>query len=505
MSGNLAALLVEAAARHPSRIALLHQDARIDYRELDARTARLAGLLRAHGVEPGDRVGLLLPNVPAFVASYYAALRLGAIAVPLNPLLRPPEARLRLEHAGARVLVAGTEPAAETMAWAKGSIWLDPATAAAPEPVSEIVDREGDETAVILYTSGTTGQAKGAELTHDGLRAKATFLAGPLLRLTADDVLLGAAPLSHVLGQSGVMNPAILTGACVALMDRFEAESALELMRRTGTTVFLGVPTMCVELLQAAGSDAEVPPLRVVHAGGASLAPETLRAFSSRFGCEVVEGYGMTETGGVISTHRVGQRCKPASVGTPADGMELRLVDDGGAEVAPGEIGEIELRGPGLMRGYWRNQAATEEAVREGGWFGTGDMGYVDEEGYLFLVDRKKDVILRGGYTVYPREIEDVLATHPSILEAVVLGVPDAILGEEVVAVVVPKPGRPCAADEIRDFARERVAAYKYPRAIVVADRLPHSPSGKVLRREIDRLPLRRALDERNLGDGAPR
>jgi long-chain acyl-CoA synthetase len=504
MSGNLAALLAEAAARHPSRAALLHQETRIDYEELDVRTARLAGLMRAHGVEPDDRVGVLLLNVPAFVAAYYASLRLGAIAVPLNPLLRPPEARLRLEHAGARVLVTEAEPPAETMAWAQDSLWLDPETATEAEPVREIVECPGDATAVILYTSGTTGQAKGAELTHDGLRAKATFLAGPLLRLTTDDVILGAAPLSHVLGQSGVMNPAILAGACVALIDRFDAEMALDLMRHTGTTVLLGVPTMCVGLLQAAGSGAELPPLRVVHAGGASLAPETLRAFASRFGCEVVEGYGMTETAGVISTHRVGQRCKPASVGTPADGMELRLVDDGGAEVPRGDIGEIELRGPGLMRGYWRNQAATEEAIRQDGWFATGDMGYLDEEGYLFLVDRKKDVILRGGYTVYPREIEDVLAAHPSILEAVVLGVPDATLGEEVVAVVVPKSGQPCAADEIRDFARERVAAYKYPRAIVVTDRLPHSPSGKVLRRQIDRLPLRRALDARNLGDDAP-
>ena len=351
---------------------------------------------------------------------------------------------------------------------------------------------------MILYTSGTTGQAKGAELTHEGLRAKAEFVAGPLLRLTPDDVVLGATPLSHVLGQSGIMSPAIAAGACVALMGRFDAETALDVMRRTGTTVLLGVPTMCIALLQAAGRAAELPPLRVVHAGGASLAPDTLRAFAARFGCEFLEGYGMTETAGTVATHRVGQPCKPGSVGTRADGMELRLLDEGGDEVARGEIGEVVLRGAGLMRGYWRNPAATGEAIREGGWFVTGDMGYLDEDGYLFLVDRKKDVILRGGYSVYPREIEDVLAAHPAILEAVALGVPDDRLGEEVVAVVVPRPGQPCDPAEVKEFVRERVAAYKYPRAVVVAEALPHSPSGKVLRREIDQEPLRRALDERD-------
>jgi long-chain acyl-CoA synthetase len=227
------------------------------------------------------------------------------------------------------------------------------------------------------------------------------------------------------------------------------------------------------------------------------MAPATLRAFSERFGCEVLEGFGMTETAGTVTAHRTGQPCKPGSVGTPVDGMELRLLDDRGAEVAQGEIGEIVLRGPGLMKGYWENPAATSEAFLDGGWFATGDMGYLDGDGYLFLVDRKKDVILRGGYSVYPRELEDVLAAHPGVLDAVALGVPDARLGEEVAAVVVARPGCKLDPGEVREFVRERVAAYKYPRAVVVADRLPHSPTGKVLRREIDREPLRRALDGR--------
>ena len=340
-------------------------------------------------------------------------------------------------------------------------------------------------------------RGEGGELSHEGLRSKAEFLAGPLLRLDAGDVVLGAAPLSHVLGQSGVMNPAILAGAGVALMSRFDAGAALDLMRESGTTVLLGVPTMCIALLQAAGSSDEVPALRIVHAGGASLSPELVQAVTARFGCEVLEGYGMTEAAGVVSTHRTGQRCKLGSVGTPADGVELRLVDDSGETVTRGEIGEVLVRGAGLMRAYWRNPAATEAALDEEGWFATGDMGREDEEGYLFLVDRKKDVILRGGYTVYPREIEDVLASHPDVLESVVLGVSDETLGEEVVAAVVLRPGTGPDPEGIREFVRERVAAYKYPRAVVIARDLPHSPTGKILRREIDRKPLRHALDER--------
>jgi long-chain acyl-CoA synthetase len=492
---NLAVLLADAAGRHAARPALLAEDERVDYSELEARAARMAGLLHAHDVRPGDRVGVWLANGPSFVEAFYGALRLGAIVVPLNILLKPPEVSQRLEHAGARALVAATGSVLEELT--SEAVLVDPTGAAGTDPVSPIVDRDPEDTAVILYTSGTTGDARGAELTHAGLRAQAAFLAASLLCLTPDDVVLGAAPLAHIIGLTAVMNAPIVAGASVALMPRFEATAALDLMVRSSTTVFLGVPTMCIALLAAAQSAAALPPLRVAHIGGASLAPEMLHAFGSRFGCEVVEGYGMTETSGPVSTHRLGQRCKPGSVGTPVDGLELRLVGNSGDEVPQGEIGEVLVRGRGLMKGYWRNPAATSDAFREGRWFATGDMGYQDEDGYLFLVDRKKDVILRGGYSVYPREIEDVLYTHPGVLEGVVLGVPDATLGEEVVAVVVPRAGGDCDPEEIREFVRERVAAYKYPRLVVVAESLPHSRTGKILRREIDREPLRTALDDR--------
>jgi long-chain acyl-CoA synthetase len=485
-------LLGDAAQAHAERPALLVGDARVSYRELGAACARWAGALRAGGVLPGDRVALLLPNGVDCIAALYGALALGAIAVPLNPLLRSAEVEQRLGDSGARLLVTSPD---EPGAAGVPATLLHPVDAAAAEPWAGIADRDTGEPAVLLYTSGTTGRPKGAELTHGGLRATASFLAESVLALRADDVLLGAAPMTHVFGLAGVLNPALAAGACIALVPRFDATSALELMEREGIEVFLGVPSMCIALLRAADAGGAVPKLRVAHVGGAPLAPETLHDFAGRFGCAVLEGYGMTETSGGAVSHVSGQAVKPGSVGTAGPGVAIRIAGAGGAEVSDGEPGEVLLRTPGVMRGYWGNPEATREAFADG-WFRTGDVGYVDADGYLFLIDRTKDVILRGGYTVYPREVEDVLYEHPAVSEAAVVGVPDELLGEEVVALVVPRAGQTCDPGEIRAFARKRVAAYKYPRLIAVVGALPRTPSGKVLKREIDRAPLRRALDD---------
>ena len=495
---NLAALLDEAAARHGSRPALLHEGIAIDYATLQEHATRCAGLLRANGIGPGDRVAILLPNVPAFVAFYFGALRLGAVVVPLNALLKSIEIEQRLADSGATVLVAPPGREAELAACVeRRSVRLiDPAFAEAAEPVAEIVACDPSEPAVLLYTSGTTGGPKGAELTHAGLRAAAHCLAVPLLGLTPDDVLFGAAPLAHIFGQSGIMNSAIVAGSCVLLVSRFEPDVSLEQMRETSTTVFLGVPTMVIGLLKAAESATALPPFRVAHSGGAPLPVEVLGAFKARFGCPMLEGYGLTETSGAAVTHHLGQATKPGSVGTPVAGADVRIVGDTGRALPDGEIGEVSFRGPGVMRGYWRSPEATRAALDADGWFATGDMGYVDADGYLFLVDRKKDMIIRGGYNVYPREVEEIVYQHPSVLEAVVVGVPDERLGEEVVAVVVPRPGVSCDPDEVREFVRERIAAYKYPRLVVVTDALPRGPSGKILKREIDRGALRDALLE---------
>ncbi len=408
--GNLAGLLTDTVREHPARPALLDGDARIAYREVGEATERWCGLLRARGIRPGDRVALLLPNGLDFIAALYGTLSAGAIAVPLNPLLRGAEVAERLADSGAAVLA--TRPGAEQLAGLDVAV-ADPQAARSAHPAGSVAERAAEEPAVLLYTSGTTGRPKGAELTHGGLRATATFLAGPLLQLGADDVVFGAAPFSHIFGLAGVLNPALSTGACIALMPRFDAEEALALMQRESAEVFLGVPSMCIALLRAADAGGAVPRLRVAHVGGAPLAPETLRAFAGRFGCAVLEGYGMTETAGGAVSHVAGLPCKPGSVGLPAPGAEVRIAGPGGADVATGEPGEVLLRAPGMMRGYWENPAATSEAFAPGGWFRTGDVGFLDGDGYLFLIDRTKDVILRGGYSVYPREVEDALYEHP--------------------------------------------------------------------------------------------
>ena len=469
---NLARILSDAAAAHAARPALVGETGTVTYAEIDRRAGIAAAVLRGRGVEPGDRVGLLLPNGPAFVAAFSGALRLGAIVVPLNTLLAPPEVEARLEASTARVLVADEGEL-------EGEL----------EPVAEAVERGDGEPAVILFTSGTSGKPKGAILTHGGLRAAAENAAGALA-LAPDDVVLGAAPFSHVLGLATGLCSTLLSGAAIAVVRRFEPESALALMTETRTTILLGVPTMCISLCQAARGADELPPIRIAHVGGAPVPVEVARDFERTFGGEVYEGYGLTELSGIATTYVSGQIRKPGSVGTPLGGTDLRLVSLEGETVPAGEVGEVEFRGPSVIGGYWGDARATGEAIGPEGWLATGDLGYVDEDGYLFLVDRKKELIIRGGYSVYPREVEEALYAHPDVLEAVVVGAPHETLGEEVVALVVLRPGASAGADEIQAWTKERVAAYKYPRRVIFVDELPKGPTGKILKRAIDRSAL---------------
>ena len=464
---NLALNLVDAAERHRDRVALRHGDSTLTYGEVARRAAAYASLFSRAGVEPGDRVALQLPNRPAYVAAYYGALAAGAIVVPLNVLLREREVETRLAHATPALLVAD-----------------DDEPSAADGPLAP-VERRPDDPAVILYTSGTSGDSKGAVLTHGGLRVAAES-AATALALRPDDVLLGSAPLSHVLAMSSGMNAAILAGAQLLLIERFEAQETLAEMARFGVTILLGVPTMCIALCAAAPAAADLPPIRIAHVGGAAVPVEVAREFEQTFGGEVREGYGLTELSGVATTYSRGRPRKPGSVGTPLGETELRVVSLDGEPLGPHTTGEIQFRGPSVIHGYWGDDAATAAAIDADGWLATGDMGYVDGDGYLFLVDRKKDVILRGGYTVYPREVEEVLYAHPDVLEVAVVGVPHPTLGEEVAALVVPRAGAAVDPDSLREYARERVAAYKYPREVVFVDTLPKGPTGKILKRAID-------------------
>ncbi len=455
--------------RNANRPALVGETGVLTYGELETRIAAAAASLRAEGVGPGERVAVLLPNGPSAVVALLAVLRLGAIAVPLNVLLAQPEVEARIAISSATLLVD-----------------RDDRLEGAGEPVTAIVDAAAGDPAVILFTSGTSGKPKGAILTHGGIGAAADNAAGAL-RLGPDDVVLGAAPFSHVLGLATGVVATLLSGSAIAVVRRFRAETTLALMVETRTTILLGVPTMLIALCDAARSATQLPPVRIAHVGGASVPVEVARDFERTFGGEVYEGYGLTELSGIATTYVQGQPRKAGSVGFPLGGSELRIVSLEGAPLPAGEIGEVQLRGPSVIPGYWEDPAATAEAIDADGWLATGDVGYVDDEGYLFLVDRRKELIIRGGYNVYPREVEEVLYEHPDVLEAAVVGVPHETLGEEVAALVVPRPGTSPDPEQIRAWTKERLAAYKYPRLVVVVDDLPRGPSGKILKREIDR------------------
>ena len=487
---NLARLLEDAGSLHAARPALHLRDEVISYGELLRREAAVAELLRQHRVGVGDRVALMLPNGAEFVTAYFAILRLGAVAVPLNVLLSPREVADRVARARPSLLLldeqsedsvgdVARQAGAELLRIEHGPV-TDPPEARAP------AERTDDDPAVILFTSGTSGAAKGAILTHGSLRA-AALGAGSALELGPQDVMLGVAPFSHVLGQATGILSTISAGAAIALVPRFDPADTLRFMAQTGTTIVLGVPAMCITLCQAArAADHPLPPVRVGHVGGAPVPLEVAREFERTFGAGVREGYGLTEMSGIATTFLPGQKRRPASVGRPLGATEVRIVSLTGDRLPPDEIGEVQFRGPSVFAGYWEDEEETRAALAPDGWLSTGDMGYLDEGGYLYLVDRKKEMIIRGGYNVYPREVEEVLYAHPEVVEAAVLSVPHEVLGEEVAAVVVLTPGSRLTPESLKEFARERLAAYKYPREIVFVDALPKGPTGKILKRAID-------------------
>ncbi len=490
---NLATLLTDSAQRDPDHVAIKLDDVELTYAQLDEASARVAGLLAERGVGRGDRVGVMLPNVPYFPVCYFGILRAGATVVPMNVLLRRREVAFYLQDPGAKLLFAwegfaddakaGAEEAgAECVLVERGKF---EELLESVEPAREVADTDGEDTAVILYTSGTTGTPKGAELTHSNL-ARNAEVTRSLFDFDASTVTLGALPLFHSFGQTCGLNATIAGGGTLTLIPRFEPGKALEIVGRDQVNVFQGVPTMYGAILhhpEHQGFDTST--LRLCASGGAALPVELLRAFEQEFGCKVLEGYGLSETSPVASFNHPDRERKPGSIGTPVEGVEMKVVDDDGGEVAQGEVGEIVIRGHNVMKGYWNRPDATAETIRDG-WFHSGDMAKIDEDGYFFIVDRKKDMIIRGGYNVYPREIEEVLYEHPAVREAAVLGVPHDEYGEEVAAAVALKDGESVSAEELRDFVKDQVAAYKYPRRVWFVDELPKGPTGKILKREIE-------------------
>jgi long-chain acyl-CoA synthetase len=490
---NLSSLLERAVAAHPDKPAIRMDDLVLTYTQLHDAAGRMSTLLASAGVQPGDRVGIMLPNVPAFPIAFYGALAAGAIVVPMNPLLKSREVGYYLSDSGAKVVLAWHAAAGEA---AKGAAdaGAQAITVATPDladllaeltPAAVRSDRSGEDDAVILYTSGTTGKPKGAELTHAGLTRNAELTAQTILQNHPDDVVMGCLPLFHVFGLTCGLNATVAAASTLTLLPRFDGAKALDIIARDAVTIFEGVPTMYAAMLHLPDADpAQAATLRVCVSGGASLPVEILRGFEEKFGCMILEGYGLSETSPVASFNLPDRERKPGSIGVPIEGVQMRLIDDAGQTVPAGEIGEIAIRGHNVMKGYWGKPEATAEAIKDG-WFRTGDMARVDEDGYYYIVDRKKDLIIRGGYNVYPREIEEVMHEHPAVAEVAVIGIPHPDLGEEVGAAVALKPGASATPDELRAFVKDKVAAYKYPRQVWLVDALPKGPTGKILRREV--------------------
>jgi long-chain acyl-CoA synthetase len=490
---NLAKNLTDTTRAHAERVAVRVDNTAMTYRALDEASARVAGLLHERGLEPGDRVGIMMPNVAEVPVVYYGVLRAGGVVVPMNPLLKGREVAYYLGDSGAGLIFAWHAFEAEARRGAEQAeaelVVVDavgfPDLLASATPEYRVADTGDQDTAVILYTSGTTGQPKGAELTHGNLISNTDVARTDIVCAGPDDVIFGGLPLFHVFGQTVALNVAVAAGACLTLLPRFDAGHALRILAGHRVTVFEGVPTMYVALLhQADRADYDTSGLRMCISGGAALPVEVLRGFEAAFGVPVLEGYGLSETSPIASFNHPGRERKPGSIGTPIRDVQMRVVDEADHEVPQGQVGEIVIHGPNVMKGYWQRPDATAEAVREG-WFHTGDLAQVDEDGYFYIVDRKKDLIIRGGYNIYPREIEEVLYEHPAVAEAAVIGLPHPALGEEVGAAVALKPGAAVSPEELRDYVKSQVAAYKYPRHVWLVDALPKGATGKLQKRDI--------------------
>ncbi|MER7071365.1 long-chain fatty acid--CoA ligase [Terrabacter sp. NPDC000476] len=494
---NLAANLVATAGRIPDKVGIRLDQLEVSWSALHRAAAVVAAQLRAIGVTPGDRVSLILPNVPAYPVAFYGTLLAGAVVVPMNPLLKAGEIEYFYEDSGAKVSFVWPDFAEEAhKAAAQTGTRIvvcgptGPAEGQLPEVpgdevVLEPVDRADDDTAVILYTSGTTGKPKGAELTHFNLHRNAERSAADIMQITEDDVIMGCLPLFHVFGLTCGLNTSVQRGSTLSLIPRFDPAKAIEVLGRDHVTIFQGVPTMYAAILNHPNADqADTSSLRTCASGGSAMPEAVMKAFEEKFHCQILEGYGLSETSPVASFNMPDKPTKPGTIGRAIPGCEMKLVDLEGNDTPAGEIGEIAIRGENIMKGYWNRPEATKEAIPDG-WFRSGDLATVDDEGYFTIVDRKKDMIIRGGMNVYPREVEEVLYTHPDVLEAAVVGVPDDLMGEEVGAAVVLRPGSTTTLEDVQTYVKERLAAYKYPRRVWSLDELPKGPTGKILRREV--------------------
>jgi long-chain acyl-CoA synthetase len=504
----MAVMLVETARRRPQQPAVICGHVRMTYAELDAAVNRLANALVGLGLRPGNKVLLMLPNLPEFVICYYGILKAGGVVVPVNVLYKAGELEFLLADSESAVCLAWSEVLPEALEACRRvpgcrhlvAVAGCKAAPAGDKPVHsydelvraaaadfDMVQPSADDTAAIVYTSGTTGKPKGAELTH----FSQFFQCRVLPELTPDmwhddDVTLIALPLFHCFGQTCLMSTAVAMGTTMSLLPRYEAGACLGVLERDGVTIFAGVPTMYVQMLHHPDrARYDLSRLRRCISGGAPIAVETLEAWKRTYGFDIREGYGLTETS-PIATFSLGDiQPRYGSCGKPIWGCDVKVVDEQGRTLPPGKEGEVLIRGVNIMKGYYKNPQATAAAIKDR-WLYAGDIGKLDEDGYLYIVGRVKDMIIRGGLKVYPREIEELLYEHPAIQECAVVGVPHPELGEEVKAVLFLKDGAAVSADEIRAYCKERVAPFKYPRLVEVRrEPLPKGPTGKILKRAL--------------------
>ena len=495
---SLAGLLENTAARVPGQVGIRFEGKLHPYSELNRLANRLANGLKSSGLKPGDACILMLPSCPEFVIAYYALAKLGAVIVPVNFLFKEGELSHIFRDSRARGFI-GMEPYLEEAAKAmKGLPQLNIRIASALRAGTGFTRWEDlfgddrfvtypsldDDVLAVLYTSGTTGLPKGAMLTHRNLSSNAGTVAD--MRTTdPNDVVIGVLPLYHIFGQTSVLNASIYLGQTIQLFRHFEPRATVRVIETEKSTVLFAVPTMYNRLLlETDQTGLERSSLRYCVSGGASMPVEVLRRFEERFETRIYEGYGLTECSPVCIENPFGHPTKPGSIGVPIPGFQARIVNDAGKDVQRGRVGELIVHGPGVMKGYLNQPGETAETVVDG-WLHTGDLARMDEEGYLYIVDRKKDMIIRGGYNVYPREVEEVLFQHPDVVEAGVYGLPHRDLGEEVAADVVIKAGSKLTEDEIRRFVKDRLAPYKYPRIVHLVDDLPKSHTGKVLKKAL--------------------
>ncbi len=512
---NLAVLLEDSARQVPDRVAVIFNETKLTYAQVNAMSSMIAGGLTAAGIKRGDKVALSCPNLPFFPLAYYGILKAGATVVPLNVLLKPREIAYHLDDSDAKAYLCfeGTPDLPMGQMGHTGfqeadgceHFFMITANPAAPSPVEgtktmgmlmhgqspayDTVNTDAMDTAVILYTSGTTGRPKGAELSHSNMVMNAR-LSDNMFEALAHDIHLITLPLFHSFGQTVQMNAGFYNKATLSLLPRFDPEAALGIIQRDDVTVFAGVPTMYWAMLNLPGAEEKfdlkkiATHLRICSSGGSAMPVEVMKQFEEKFDVVILEGYGLSETSPVATFNPADGVRKAGSVGIPVWGVQVRIVDENDNDVEAGETGEIIIKGHNIMKGYYKREEATAETMR-GGWFHSGDIGRMDEDGYIYIVDRVKDMIIRGGFNVYPREIEEVLVTHPAVSLAAVVGVPHDSHGEEVKAFVILKDGAEATEDELRAWSKENMADYKYPRHFAIRTELPMTATGKILKREL--------------------